>query len=339
VNVTVASNGLSALLAKSFSYSPRLDSLQESVTISNADTIVNISGSNFASPVFASVTVNGDVVHAIECSVLSASSLRIRFPPFPLLVKNSVTPVPFTANINTIELTNYLSFAFISQPSESYPVTPPNITKPNIDKPSLGSNSGSISGSSEQLPSALVAGIVSAVFVSLLAFTLCAKRFGWCCFKKALEIANKNVPFFPPPSAFSHGASGPPHEIPHIRATSLENHMATAPPLENEIGSVSLDVSSVPPAGFLEWQRLQNMAAYIAQQQQQQQQHIACAMPLRHENYAVGGAFLFPIGSVPSHLGGHVGMAQFSGVVKQGGNGAPAQPSAVVDIPSNHAQC
>jgi hypothetical protein len=68
--------------------------------------------------------------------------------------------------------------------------------------------------------------------------------------------------------------------------------MATAPPLENEIGIV-------PPVGFLEWQRLQYMAAYIAQQQQ----HIA--MPPGHENYAVGSAF--PIyGFIPSHLAGHV---------------------------------
>jgi hypothetical protein len=66
-------------------------------------------------------------------------------------------------------------------------------------------------------------------------------------------------------------------------------------------------------------------------------------MPPRHENYAVGSAFVFPIGSMPvfpigstpSHLGGHAGTAQFSGLFKQGGSG----PSAVIDIPSNHAQC
>ena len=103
--------------------------------------------------------------------------------------------------------------------------------------------------------------------------------------------------------------------------------MATAPPLENEMGIV-------PPDGFLEWQRLQYMAAYIAQQQQ----HIA--MPPGHENYAVGSAF--PIyGFIPSHLAGHVDAhsAQFSALFKHGGNGAPAQPSVVIDIPSDHAQC
>jgi hypothetical protein len=327
VNVTVVSNGLSALLSKSFSYSPRLDSLRPSVIIPSADTIVDVSGSNFAPPVLASVTVNGDVINAIECSVLSSSSLRIRFPPFSFSGSNPVMRVPFAVNINTIELTNNLNFTFFSQPPQSYPVPPPNISKPNIEKPSSVSNSGFVSGASDQVPSAVLAGIVSGVFLSLLAFTLCAKRLGWCCFKKALDIANKNAPFYPSPSAFSHGASAPVHDMPHIRATSLENHMATAPPLENEMGIV-------PPDGFLEWQRLQYMAAYIAQQQQ----HIA--MPPGHENYAVGSAF--PIyGFIPSHLAGHVDAhsAQFSALFKHGGNGAPAQPSVVIDIPSDHAQC
>lgn len=336
VNVTVVSNGLSALLSKSFSYSPSLDALRPSVIVPSADTIVDVLGSNFAPPVFALVTVNGDVINAVECSVLSSSSLRIRFPPFSFSVKNPMMLVPFTVTINTIELTNYLNFTFFSQPSESYPVLPQNISKPNIEKSSSGSNSGFVSGASDQVSAATLVGIVSGVILALLAFTLCAKRFGWCCFKKALEDANKNAPVYPPPSAFSHGASAPPHDMPHIRATSVENHMASAPPLENEIGTVPLD-------GFLEWQRLQYMAAYMAQQQAyiaQQQQHIACSMPPGRENYAVGS--VFPIfGFMPSHLAGHVDArsAQFSALSKLGGNGAAAQPSNVIDIPSDHAQC
>jgi hypothetical protein len=337
VNVTVVSNGLPALLSKSFSYSPRLDALRPSVIIPSADTIVDVLGSNFAPPVLASVNVNGDVIDAIECSVLSSSSLRIRFPPFSFSVKNPMMLVPFTVDINTIQLTNYLNFTFFSQPPESYPVPPKNISKPNIEKTSSSSNSGFVSGASDQVPSAALAGIVSgALFLSLLAFAMCAKRFGWCCFKNALENVNKNAAFYPSPSAFSHGASAPPHDMPHIRATSVENHMASAPPLENEIGIV-------PPGGFLEWQRLQYMAAYIAQQQAyiaQQQQHIACSMPPGHENYAVGS--VFPLyGFIPSHLAGHADAhsAQFSALFKLGGNGAAAQPSDVIDIPSDHAQC
>jgi len=143
VNVTVVSNGLSALLSKSFSYSPSVDALRPSVIVPSADTIVDVLGSNFAPPVFASVTVNGDVINAVECSVLSSFSLRIRFPPFSFSVKNPMMLVPFTVTINTIATTNYLNFTFFSQPTESYPVFPQNISKPNIEKSSSGSNSES----------------------------------------------------------------------------------------------------------------------------------------------------------------------------------------------------
>jgi hypothetical protein len=295
LDFVVFSNGLSATLASSFSYPPLLSSVQPSVINPNANTIVTVSGSNFASGtcVAASLTVNAALINAEECFVSSATSLRIRFPTFAFFANSSLMALSFAARINSVDVSR--NFSFVLQPSAPASVTP-----------------ASASGSTAVDLTAAVIG-VSVSIVVVFVICGCAKRFGWFCFTNASQSARQSEVSHPALNAFAYAPNAPQFDMPPApRANSIEMAMASAPPCDS-----------------VERQWGQYMAAYDVRQQE----HMGHAMPPRHDYYPEASAP--PSASFDPNWAGYMDAyrAQLPGHIGQAVHDSPSAPpvgSAVV---------